>query len=75
MVDLDFHGVDPLLGRIDLVGGFDAELRQRIDRQADLRFDHAAQLHHPRGNAVEFTVELGREVFFVHGVSLSRNGQ
>ncbi|MNE51182.1 hypothetical protein D3C80_1457980 [compost metagenome] len=76
MVDLDFHGVDPLLGRIHLFGGFDAEFGQRIDGQADLRLNHAAELHDARGDAVEFGVELRREVFFCHvACLLSRNGQ
>jgi hypothetical protein len=54
----------------DLVGGFGAEMRERVDRLADLRFDQAAEFHHAGGDGVEFAVELGGEMFVGHVVLL-----
>ena len=69
MVDLDLQAIHADLDGFDLRCGFHAELGQRIDGLADLGFDEPTQFHHACGDVVEFAVELGREVFFCHGIA------
>lgn len=66
LVDLDLHRVDAGLHRGHRLHGFQAELRQRVDRLANLGLHQAAHLHDTGGDTVEFTVELRGKVFVGH---------
>ena len=60
VVDLDFHQIDFLLDLDHCIGHIHIEVRKGEYGLTNLRLHQTAELHDPRGNAVQFIVKLTR---------------